>query len=68
MGEPNATKSNRKLTFQVGVTVIAVLYNDKVNVSVLRLKNIASYSLSVNSTNFGETYDPVMVNPGDVLA
>jgi len=67
MGEPNATKSNRRLTFQVGVTVIAVSYNDKVNVSVLRLKNIASYSLSVNSTNFGETYDPVMINPGDVL-
>ena len=67
MGEENPTKSNRKLTFQAGVTVIAISYQDKVNVSALRIKNIASYSLSVNAINFGPTYEPIMINPGDIL-
>ena len=64
MGSVNATKSNRKLTFPIGVTVITISYNFKLNVSALRLKNVSEYKFKINGVIMSE---PVMVNPGDTL-
>jgi len=64
-GSPkNPDKVNTKLTFDVGVTVLSVSYEYKVNVTALRIKNISSYSFTINSKPVTEI---IMLNPGDVL-
>ena len=53
------------MTFDVSTTTITIPYEYKANISVLRIKNIASYSFTINSVGVAEI---VMVSPGDTLA
>tara|TARA_R110002051_G_scaffold248048_3_gene307556 strand:- start:281 stop:1357 length:1077 start_codon:yes stop_codon:yes gene_type:complete len=66
IGKENSDKINTKLTFDVGITELVLNYDYKVNISALRIKNIASYSFYINDVP--HTIDEVlMINPGDVL-
>mgnify|MGYP003143595754 FL=1 len=60
----NPDKINTKLTFDVGVTLLNIPYEYKVDVSALRIKNVSSYSFTINSKPVSEV---IMLNPGDVL-
>ena len=60
----NPDKVNTKLTFDPGVTVLSITYEYKTNISALRIKNVTSYSFTINSKPVDET---IMLNPGDVL-
>ena len=65
IGEENPDKINTRLTFDVSTTTLTISYEYKADISVLRIKNIASYSFTINSVAVVET---VMVSPGDTLA
>ena len=62
--EKNPDKINTKLTFDTNTLTLTIQYKYKANVSALRLKNVTSYSFTINTQPVTE---PVMVNPGDKL-
>jgi len=64
IGEENPDKINTRLAFDVSTTTLTILYEYKANISALRLKNVASYSFTLNSVSLTE---PIMVSPEDTL-